>query len=597
MALSIGFTVLSGLPMTLSPKITPSSQTKLKVSSIATQNEGGNSSVVVAVPRRSGNYNPSLWDHSFIQSLKNDYTGDIYINRAGQLKEEVRNLFDKTMEPLARLELIFTLQNLGIAYHFKKEIKESLLNILNNKDDVLEKKDLHATSLLFMLLRGHGFEASQVNADIFQSFKKTSGDFMDSLCDDIKGMLSLYEASYLGFEGEKTLDEARAFTAKFLEEYLKQDEINPILKEQVVHSLELPRHWRVTRIDSNWYMDIYERQGDVNPILLEFAKLDFNLVQSTHQADIRKMSRWWMDLGLAEKLGYARDRVMEHFFWTVGWLCEPQFSNFRETLTKVNCLITCLDDTYDVYGSLDELTLFTDAVNRWELNESQNLPEYMKILISALFKTTEEIAEEIFNQKGVDVLSCLKKGWADLCNSYFVEAEWYHSGYTPTFDEYLNNAWISISDGVLMGHAYFYVTEDITNEALDGLKNYNGILRWSSILFRLIDDLGTSKHELQRGDVPKAVECYMLEKGVSEEVAVEHIRGIISKAWKKMNKEYAAPSLFHREFVEVCMNEIRMAQCMYQYGDGHGCPEQYGTKNRIMFSLIQPIPLNLEYNK
>ncbi|KAK1278624.1 hypothetical protein QJS04_geneDACA022999 [Acorus gramineus] len=120
-----------------------------------------------------------------------------------------------------------------------------------------------------------------------------SSDFMDSLCDDIKGMLSLYESTYLGFEGENTLDEARAFTAKFLEEYLEgdKDEINPILKQQVVHSLELPRHWRVTRIESYWYMNIYERQGDVNPTLLELAKIDFNLVQSTHQTDIRKMSR------------------------------------------------------------------------------------------------------------------------------------------------------------------------------------------------------------------------------------------------------------------------------------------------------------------
>ncbi|KAK1307973.1 hypothetical protein QJS10_CPA09g00775 [Acorus calamus] len=369
MASSIGFNVLSGLPMACSPKIIPSSQTKLKVSSIASQNEGGSSSV--AVPRRSGNYNPNIWDHSFMQSLKSDYVGDIYIQRAKKLKEEVRKLFDTTVDPLARLELIDTLQHLGIAYHFDKEIKQSLSNISNNKDDVLVKKDLHATSLLFTLLRGHGLEASE---DIFQCFKEMSGNFIDSLCDDIKGMLSLYEATYLGFEGEKTLDEARAFTAKFLEEYLKQGEIKPIFKEQVVHSLELPRHWRVRRLESYWYINIYERQGDVNSDLLELAKLDFNLVQSSHQTDIQKMSRWWMDLGLVEKLSYARDRVMENFFWTVGQLYEPQFSNFREGITRVNCLITTIDDTYDIYGSMDELVLFTDAVNRWELNETQNFP-------------------------------------------------------------------------------------------------------------------------------------------------------------------------------------------------------------------------------
>ncbi|KAK1278626.1 hypothetical protein QJS04_geneDACA022997 [Acorus gramineus] len=318
-----------------------------------------------------------------MQSLKSDYAGDIYINRAEKLKEEVRKLFDTTVEPLARLELIDTLQHLGIMYHFDKEIKETLLNILKNKDDVLVKKDLHATSLLFMLLRGHGLEVSQ---DIFQCFKETSGDFMDSLCDDIKGIMSLYEASYLGFEGEKTLDEANAFTTNYLKEYLKQGEIKPILKEQVVHSLELPRHWRVRRLESYWYINIYERHGDANSALLELAKLDFNLVQSSHQTDIRKMSRWWMDLGLVEKLSYARDRLMENFFWTVGQLYEPQFSNFREGITRVNCLITTIDDTYDIYGSIDELVLFTDAVNRllFLLFFFFSFPCYFKYIINYL---------------------------------------------------------------------------------------------------------------------------------------------------------------------------------------------------------------------
>ncbi|KAK1282396.1 hypothetical protein QJS10_CPB22g00241 [Acorus calamus] len=96
-----------------------------------------------------------------------DDWGDIYINRAGELKEEVRKLFDTTVEPLASLELIVTLQNLGISYHLKKESKQSLSNISNNKDDVLGKKDLHAMSLLLMLLRGHGFEASQDNTNLY----------------------------------------------------------------------------------------------------------------------------------------------------------------------------------------------------------------------------------------------------------------------------------------------------------------------------------------------------------------------------------------------------------------------------------------------
>jgi len=56
---------------------------------------------------------------------------------------------------------------------------------------------------------------------------------------------------------------------------------------------------------------------------------------------------------------------MECFFWTVGMAYEPQFSNLRRGLTKVTALVTTIDDVYDVYGSLDELELFTDAVHRF----------------------------------------------------------------------------------------------------------------------------------------------------------------------------------------------------------------------------------------
>jgi (-)-alpha-terpineol synthase len=81
--------------------------------------------------------------------------------------------------------------------------------------------------------------------------------------------------------------------------------------------------------------------------------------------------------------------------------------------------------------------------------------------------------------------------WADLCKSYLLEAKWYHNGYTPSLQEYIQNAWISISGPVILGHAYFFVTNPVTKEALDCLKEYPNIIRWSSMILRLANDLGT----------------------------------------------------------------------------------------------------------
>lgn len=78
--------------------------------------------------------------------------------------------------------------------------------------------------------------------------------------------------------------------------------------------------------------------------------------------------RWWTTLGISNKFTFARDRLMECFFRLLGMADdEPQLSNCRKALTKVATLLTIFDDIYDVYGTLDELELFTYVVNRFIL--------------------------------------------------------------------------------------------------------------------------------------------------------------------------------------------------------------------------------------
>ena len=69
-------------------------------------------------------------------------------------------------------------------------------------------------------------------------------------------------------------------------------------------------------------------------------------------------------MGLTEKLTFSRDRLMKNYFWAIGIVSEPQFSKGRTSLTKFVCILTAIDDMYDIYGSLDELECFTEAVNR-----------------------------------------------------------------------------------------------------------------------------------------------------------------------------------------------------------------------------------------
>ena len=105
-------------------------------------------------------------------------------------------------------------------------------------------------------------------------------------------MLYLYEASYLSTSGESILDEARDFTTKHLQEYLKNNTDDNNLAILVSHALELPLHWRMLRLEARWFIDVYEKTNNKSTSLLEFAKLDFNMVQAIHQEDLKDMSRY-----------------------------------------------------------------------------------------------------------------------------------------------------------------------------------------------------------------------------------------------------------------------------------------------------------------
>ncbi|KAM7524584.1 hypothetical protein LguiA_014486 [Lonicera macranthoides] len=487
-------------------------------------------------------------------------SGDTWTRRASALKKEVREIIDKVGEPLTKLELIDALQRLGISYHFEVEIKNELERIYNDhyRSERWNREDeLFAIALEFRLLRQHGYNIPQ---EIFNKFKDECGNFKSSLCLDAKGMLYLYEASFLSIRGETILDEARDFTAKILKDDMKYNVINNIDESLGLledHSLELPLHWRMLRLEARLFIDVYERRRDMNTTLLEFAKLDFNMVQATHQEDLKHMS--------------------------------------RRMSTKVNSLVTTIDDIYDVYATFQELQLFTNAVERWDLSAMEQLPDYMKICFLALYNSTNEMVYDTLVEQGVYIISYLKKVWADLCKSYLLEAKWYYSGYTPTLEEYMDNAWISISAPVILVHAHFFLTNRLTADSLECLKKYPDIIRWSSVILRLTNDLGTSIDELKRGDNPKSIQCYMHETGASEDGAREHIKYLISETLKKINEEVhhqhqVLNSPFNKVFNGIAMNLARMAQCIYQHGDGHGIEDQE-TKDRVLALVIDPINL------
>ncbi|XP_060971207.1 myrcene synthase, chloroplastic-like [Cannabis sativa] len=569
-------------------------------------NSSPSSTTKSSIVRRSANYEPPIWSFDYIQSLSTQYKGESYTRQLNKLKKEVkRMLLRMEINSLALLELIDTLQRLGISYHFKNEIntilKKKYTNTYINNNITNHNCNLYAIALEFRLLRQHGYAVPQ---EIFNIFKDMSGKFKAIINDDdIMGILALYEVSFYEKNGESILEEARVFTTKCLENYLMimkenklddddddDDDHNNIIVV-IRHALELPLHWRTARTEAKWFIDVYEKRQDMNSTLLEFAKLDFNMVQSMHQDDLKHLSRWWSHTKLGEKLNFVRDRLMGCFLWNVGLRFEPDFSYFRRISARIYVLITIIDDIYDVYGTLEELELFTRVVERWDVKLLKDLPDYMKMPFLVLHNTINEMALDVLKEKHFVNIECLKKTWVDMCRSFLQEAKWYYNGYTPTFQEYIENGWISVGAPIILVHAYFSFANPITKEVLEIFQQgYPTIIRQSAMIVRLANDLATSSEEFERGDSPKSIQCYMQDHNVSKEEAREYIKFSIRETWKEMNSTFNIED-GNSSLVDDAKNFARMGLFMYQHGDGHSSQDNL-AKERISKFIINPIDIH-----
>jgi Terpene synthase, N-terminal domain len=79
------------------------------------------------------------------------------MERMYKLKKEVSQMIDKEELLRDKLELVDAVQQLGVAYHFKGEIDSVLNQSMDQISSSTMRGDLYEVSLLFRLLRMHGF--------------------------------------------------------------------------------------------------------------------------------------------------------------------------------------------------------------------------------------------------------------------------------------------------------------------------------------------------------------------------------------------------------------------------------------------------------
>ncbi|XP_031106764.1 (-)-germacrene D synthase-like [Ipomoea triloba] len=540
--------------------------------------------------RRSVTYHPSVWgDYFLAYDSQLTEIDPLEEREVQQLKEEVRKAFIAAPPAsLEKLELIDKIQRLGVDYHFENEIEASIRHIFENYDDCNKEDDennLYIVALRFRLLRQEGHH---ISCGVFEKFLDKNGKFKDSLANDVEGMLSLYEAAYLGVHGETILDEALTFTTGHLESMLPG--LNKLAAAQVTHALKMPLRRTLPRVGAREYMPIYQQDQTHNEVLLRFAKLDFNLLQKVHQRELSGITRWWKDLDVPKTLPFARDRLAECYFWILGIYFEPQYHFSRRITTQIISLCSILDDLYDVYGTHDELQLFTNAIQRFDTSASNEVPQYLKKLYLTILATTTEMEEVMAKENKLFHVAYAIGEMKKSVRAYHQEFMWFYTKHVPTFEEYLKVSLATTCYMTLATTSLVGMGDIVTKEVLDWITSEPLAIKANCSICRLMDDIIGHEFEQERGHVVSAVECYTKEYNVSEQEAYVEIEKLISKAWKDLNQECLHPTPVPMKVLLRIMNLTRVIFLLYKDKDNYTF-SQVKLKYFINTILVQPVTI------
>ncbi|CAL5008204.1 unnamed protein product [Urochloa decumbens] len=523
--------------------------------------------------------------------------------KAEVLKEEVRKMVTGAKEIPDILNLVITLQRLGLDNHYETEIDEQL-SFVHNFD--YGDKDLNLVSLRFYLLRKNGYH---VPSDVFKSFKDEEGNFV---LYDVKSLLSLYNAAYLRIPGEKVLDEAIVFTRSHLEVVL--DSLEPTLADEVSLALQTPLFRRVRILETRTYIPIYEKEAARNDVILELAKLNFNLLQLIYCEELKTVTLW--DEGAAELLPEYMKVLYLHLLKTfelcedelgpnksfrvfylkelikilvqansqeIKWRDEHYFPNTidehlkisRATLggfqvacssfvgmgdiitkeTKMTAYITILDDIMDTYSTTEEAMLLAEAIYRWDEGAAELLPEYMKIKI--------------------------------LVQANSQEIKWRDEHYFPnTIDEHLKISRATLGGFQVACSSFVGMGDIITKEILDWLLTYPELLKCLSTIALLCNDIKSTEREQNGPHHASTVQCYMLQHRTTMNGACEKIKELIEDTWKDMMNLYLTPTERPKLIAKTVVDVTRTADYIYKKTDAFTF--SHTIKDMIAMLYVEP---------
>ncbi|KAK8521190.1 hypothetical protein V6N12_005101 [Hibiscus sabdariffa] len=539
--------------------------------------------------RPLGNFAPDIWGDRFLTLPFDDSEFESCSEQVQVLKAKVKDmLVASASDPIPNMQLIHTLCRLGVSHHFQNEIEKQLAHHFVTLSEIIDDDkdhDLHTIAVIFQVFRLHGYNMS---SGVFNKFKDANDKFEGN---DIKGIISLHEATQFRTNDDVILNEALAFTKPELQS-IASHSIDPDLTEYILNALDRPYLKDVHRLEARKFIYFYEKDASRSETLLKFAKYDFNWVQMLYLQELRTLCSWWKEENMASKFPYIRNRVVEGYLTAVGYYFEPRYALARHIYTKLLLMWVILDDTYDAYATFEELQCLTDAMKRFDISAMDKLPaHYLKLVYKTVLDVHDDVEEMVRNEGRSFAVDYVRKEFTKTAEAFHEQARWVHEGYHPTFEEYIKTAMVAAGGNLTMAQV-FVGMDEADEKAYQCLINTDNInYKAINLMCRLYNDIATNEREEKRGAVTGTI-CYMKQHGVTRQEATEAFKEMIEAASKDMNQGSLRPTAIPREIVNRLLNYRRLLDTFYMDDlDGYTITEETWITDVVPKMLILQIPL------
>ncbi|KAG6510969.1 hypothetical protein ZIOFF_029017 [Zingiber officinale] len=538
-----------------------------------------------------------------------------YDSKAHEYLHSLLLKFDSSVPTLypvdvhTHLHLIDSIEKLGIAEHFRHEIKSILDKTYRSW--LLEEEEIYSDvatcAMAFRLLRLNGYD---VSSDCLSPLgdEHYFNNTLQGYLKDVNTVLELYKASHIKiFPYEQGLDKLASWSRMFLKEALTTNR-NPqhqIGLQEVDYALKFPIWSNVERLEHKNTIEnftlgnlqvlktSYERYSIQDRDLVELALGSFETSQRRYQEELQMLDNWVKDNKL-DRLEFVRQRHIVCYFSAAATLFTPQMCDARISYAKSSVLVTVVDDFFDIGGSIEELHDLISLVEKWDASwEKETNSEQVKIIFSALFNTVNELGTKASALHKRAITHHLAEAWLRLMNSMMQEAEWRITKEVPSLDEYMKNGVVSTALEPIIIPTLCFLVPELPEGAFRNTEHEN-LLRLVRICLRLLNDMQSVRREGIEGKL-NGVSLRVLHSGgsMSEEEAKQQMHGEIESARTELLRMVVQQdgSVIPRPCKDLFWKTCKIMHLFYMNNDGFTALKE--TARAVNAVIHEPIKAKL----